>query len=147
LYGHLSPILATLFFPSEDALTSLMATFGVFAAGFLMRPLGAVAFGHLGDRLGRKKALVLSVALMAVPTGLIGLLPTYAQAGSLAAVLLVVLRLLQGFSVGGEFTGSIIFLVERTGDPCSPGLYMMLGAAVTVGVVWLIRETYREPLR
>jgi MFS transporter, MHS family, proline/betaine transporter len=113
LYGYLSPILATLFFPSGDPLTSLMATFGVFAAGFLMRPLGAVAFGHLGDRLGRKKALVISVALMAVPTGLIGLLPTYAQAGSLAAVLLVVLRLFQGFSVGGEFTGSIIFLVEH----------------------------------
>jgi len=113
LYGYLSPILATLFFPSGDPLTSLMATFGVFAAGFLMRPLGAVAFGHLGDRLGRKKALVISVALMAVPTGLIGLLPTYAQAGSLAAILLVVLRLLQGFSVGGEFTGSILFLVEH----------------------------------
>src|SRR5262245_5677401 len=88
LYGYLSPILASLFFPSGDPLTSLMATFGVFAAGFLMRPLGAVAFGHLGDRLGRKKALVISVALMAVPTGLIGLLPTDAQAGSLAAVLL-----------------------------------------------------------
>src|SRR5215813_981461 len=113
LYGYLSPILATLFFPSRDPLTSLTATFGVFAAGFLMRPLGAVAFGHLGDRLGRKKALVISVGLMAVPTGLIGLLPTYAQAGSLAAVLLVVLRLLQGFSVGGEFTGSILFLVEH----------------------------------
>jgi MHS family proline/betaine transporter-like MFS transporter len=113
LYGYLSPILATLFFPSGDPLTSLMATFGVFAAGFLMRPLGAVAFGHLGDRLGRKKALVVSVALMAVPTGLIGLLPTYAQAGSLAAVLLVVSRLLQGLSVAGEFTGSIVFLVEH----------------------------------
>src|SRR5262249_52316764 len=96
-----------------DPLTSLMATFGVFAAGFLMRPLGAVAFGHLGDRLGRKKALVVSVALMAVPTGLIGLLPTYAQAGSLAAVLLVRSRLLRRLSVAGEFTGSIVFLVEH----------------------------------
>ncbi len=113
LYGYLAPILATLFFPSKDPLDSLMATFGVFAAGFLMRPLGAIAFGHLGDRLGRKKALVVSVALMAVPTGLMALLPTYAQAGATAAVLLVFLRLLQGFSVGGEFTGSIIFLVEH----------------------------------
>src|SRR5262245_33251115 len=113
LYGYLSPILATLFFPSGDPLTSLMATFGVFAAGFLMRPLGAVAFGHLGDRLGRKKALVISVALMTVPTGLIGLLPTSAQAGSSAAVLLVGLRLLQGFDGGGEVTGAVTFLVEH----------------------------------
>src|SRR3954447_4508221 len=113
LYGYLAPVLATLFFPSKDPLDSLMATFGVFAAGFLMRPLGAIAFGHLGDRLGREKALVISVALMAVPTGLMTLLPTYAQAGATAAVLLVLLRLLQGFSVGGEFTGSIIFLVEH----------------------------------
>jgi MHS family proline/betaine transporter-like MFS transporter len=113
LYGYMAPVLATLFFPSKNPLDSLMATFGVFAAGFLLRPLGGIAFGHLGDRLGRKKALVLSVALMAVPTGLIGLLPTYAAVGATAAVLLVLLRLLQGFSVGGEFTGSIIFLVEH----------------------------------
>lgn len=79
LYGYLAPVLATLFFPAKNALNSLMATFGVFAAGFLMRPLGAIAFGHLGDRLGRKKALVISVSLMAVPTGLIALLPTYAE--------------------------------------------------------------------
>jgi MHS family proline/betaine transporter-like MFS transporter len=114
LYGYLAPVLATLFFPANDPLNSLMATFGVFAAGFLLRPLGAIAFGHLGDRLGRKKALVVSVALMAVPTGLIALLPTYAEVGATAAVLLVLLRLLQGFSVGGEFTGSIIFLVEHS---------------------------------
>src|SRR6516162_10834162 len=113
LYGYMAPVLATLFFPSKDPLGSLMATFGVFAAGFLLRPLGAIAFGHLGDRLGRKKALVVSVTLMAVPTGLIALLPTYAEVGATAAVLLVLLRLLQGFSVGGEFTGSIIFLVEH----------------------------------
>src|SRR5262245_53259578 len=113
LYGYLAPVLATLFFPSKDPLTSLMATFGVFAAGFVMRPLGAIAFGHLGDRFGRKKALVVSVALMAVPTGLIALLPTYAELGATAPALLVLLRLLQGFSVGGEFTGSIIFLVEH----------------------------------
>jgi MHS family proline/betaine transporter-like MFS transporter len=113
LYGYLAPVLATLFFPSKDPFDSLMATFGVFAAGFLMRPLGAIAFGHVGDRLGRKKALVASVALMAVPTGLMALLPTYAEVGATAAVLLVLLRLLQGFSVGGEITGSIIFLVEQ----------------------------------
>jgi MHS family proline/betaine transporter-like MFS transporter len=113
LYGYLAPVLAGLFFPSRDPLDSLLAAFGVFAAGFLLRPLGAVAFGHLGDRLGRKRALVISVALMAIPTGLMALLPTHAEAGATAAVLLVLLRLLQGFSVGGEFTGSTIFLVEH----------------------------------
>ena len=113
LYGYMAPVLATLFFPSKNPLDSLMATFGVFAAGFLLRPLGAIAFGHLGDRLGRKKALVVSVALMTVPTGLMALLPTYASVGATAAILLVLLRLLQGFSVGGEMTGSIIFLVEH----------------------------------
>jgi MHS family proline/betaine transporter-like MFS transporter len=113
LYGYLAPVLATLFFPSSDPFASLIATFGVFAAGFVMRPLGAVAFGHLGDRLGRKKALVVSVTTMAVPTGLIALLPTYSQVGAIAALMLLLLRLLQGFSVGGEMTGSIIFLVEH----------------------------------
>src|SRR5262249_24071219 len=89
LYGYLAPVLATLFFPSKDPLNSLMAMFGPFAARFRRRPLGAIAFGHLGDRLGRKKALVISVVLMAVPTGLIALLPTYAEVGATATVLLV----------------------------------------------------------
>src|SRR5262249_55289066 len=93
LYGYMAPVLATLFFPHKAPLNSLMPTCGVCAAGFLLRPLGAIAFGHLGDRLGRKKALVISVALMAVPTGLIALLPTYAEVGATAAVLLVLLRL------------------------------------------------------
>ena len=113
LYGYFAPVLAHLFFPSEDPAVSLIATFGVFATGFLMRPVGAVIFGHFGDRMGRRKALSASVLLMAGATALMGLLPTYAQIGMTATILLTFLRLLQGISAGGEFTGSISFLVEH----------------------------------
>ncbi|MBL4768147.1 MAG: MFS transporter [Rhodobacteraceae bacterium] len=113
VYGFFAPILATLFFPSDDPVTSLIAAYGAFAAGFLMRPVGAVIFGHIGDRLGRKRALTLSIVLMAIPSLCIGLLPTYEQIGVTAGVLLVVLRMLQGVAVGGEFTGSIVYLTEN----------------------------------
>jgi len=113
LYGYFAPVLAHLFFPSEDPAVSLVLTFGVFATGFLMRPVGAAIFGHFGDRMGRRKALSASVLLMAGATTLMGLLPTYAQIGMTATVLLTFLRLLQGISAGGEFTGSISFLVEH----------------------------------
>jgi MFS transporter, MHS family, proline/betaine transporter len=112
LYVYVAPVIAQLFFPSDDQLVSLMATFGVFAAGYLMRPLGALFFGSYGDRRGRKAALTLSVAMMSGPMVLIGVLPTHATIGAAAAVLLVLLRLVQGFSVGGEFGGSIVLLEE-----------------------------------
>lgn len=113
LYGYFAPILAPLFFPSEDPLASLLSTFGVFAVGFFARPVGAVLFGHLGDTRGRKTALVWSVMLMAVPTFLLGLLPSHAEIGLAAPIVLTVLRILQGLSVGGEFAGSMAFLVEH----------------------------------
>lgn len=112
LFGYFAPVIATLFFPSDRHLVSLINTFGVFAAGFLMRPVGAAVFGHVGDTMGRKKALAASVILMALPTFLMGVLPTYEQIGAAAPILLTLLRLLQGLSVGGEYTGSITFLVE-----------------------------------
>ena len=92
LYGYFAPVLAHLFFPSEDPAVSLIATFGVFATGFLMRPVGAVIFGHFGDRMGRRKALSASVLLMAGATALMGLLPTYAQIGMTATILLTFLE-------------------------------------------------------
>lgn len=113
VYGFFAPTLGKLFFPSDNPTTSLIAAFGAFAAGFLMRPVGAVLFGHIGDRLGRKKALTLSVMMMAVPTLLVGVLPTHAQIGVTAAVLMVLLRMIQGVSVGGEYTSSFVFLVEH----------------------------------
>lgn len=114
LYGYFATILSGQFFPSTNHFASLMATFGVFAAGFIMRPLGAVVFGHIGDKKGRKNALLWSIYLMTIPTTLIGLLPTYDQIGWVAPVLLTMIRLLQGLSMGGEFTGSMIFIVEHT---------------------------------
>lgn len=114
LYGYFATILSSQFFPSTNHFVSLMATFGVFAAGFIMRPLGAIVFGHIGDKKGRKNALLWSIYLMTIPTTLIGLLPTYEQIGWMAPALLTVIRLLQGLSMGGEFTGSMIFIVEHT---------------------------------
>jgi MFS transporter, MHS family, proline/betaine transporter len=99
--------------PQKDRLVALVDTFGVFAAGFLVRPLGGVLFGYVGDRWGRKRALELSVLLMAVSTTLIGLLPPYASIGLAAPLLLTLMRLLQGLSVGGEYVGSMSFLSEH----------------------------------
>ncbi len=113
LYGFFAPFIAKQFFPSDDQVSSLLATFGVFAVGFFMRPVGAVIFGILGDKLGRKKVLEISVVMMAIPTTLIGVLPTHEQAGILAPILLTLIRLIQGVSVGGEFTGSISYVVEQ----------------------------------
>src|SRR5262249_3825006 len=98
-------------------------------AGFLMRPIGSLVFGHVGDKLGRKSALTASVLMMAVPTFLVGLLPTYREIGVAASALLVLLRLLQGVSVGGEWSTSAIFLVERS----APGHRGRLGSLVTFG--------------
>lgn len=113
LYGYLAAILANLFFPTTDHLASLIATFGVFASGFLMRPLGALFFGYLGDKIGRKQTLIISIFLMAIPTTFVCFLPVYSQIGLLAPIILIIVRLLQGFSIGGEFTGSISYLVEK----------------------------------
>jgi len=114
LYGYMAGFLSRLFFPGQDHLTSLLATYGVFAAGFVMRPLGSAAFGWMGDTFGRSRTMLISVILMALPTMVLGLLPTYATAGGLAPVLLVLVRLLQGLSVGGEFSSSVTYLVETS---------------------------------
>ena len=113
VYGYFASIIGVQFFPSGNRLSSLVASFGVFAAGFLMRPVGSLIFGYVGDRVGRKAALTMSVGAMALPTFLIGLLPTYQQVGIAAPIALTVLRLVQGLSVGGEYTTSFIFLVEQ----------------------------------
>ncbi len=112
IYGYFAAVMGKQFFPAHDPTVSLMASFGVFAVGFLGRPVGALIFGHVGDKHGRKHALMASVLMMALPTLLIGLMPTYAQIGILAPALLVALRLCQGMAVGGEFTTSMVLLVE-----------------------------------
>lgn len=113
LYGYFGPIIATLFFSSPNQATRLIQTLCVFTAGYLMRPLGGIVFGYFGDRYGRKKTLAIAIMLMAIPTTGIGLLPTYAQIGFYGCVLLTVCRLLQGIAVGGEFAGSLIYVLEH----------------------------------
>lgn len=112
IYGLLAPALAGVFFPAENRIASLIGVYGLFAAGFAMRPVGGVVLGHLGDRLGRRFVLIYSVVLMGIATAAIGLLPSYREIGVGAPLLLLLIRLVQGFSVGGEFTGSVSYLVE-----------------------------------
>ena len=114
LYAQMSFILSELFFPGTDESLKLLATFGVFAVGFVFRPLGAVLFGYIGDRYGRRVSLVLAILMMAIPTGCIGLLPTYAEIGIWAPILLTLIRVFQGLSLGGEFSGSITYVVEHS---------------------------------
>ncbi len=112
LFGYFAPLIAASFFPAGNHLTSLLQTYGVFAAGFMMRSLGAVLFVYIGDRFGRSRALFLSVLMMGFPTFLLGLIPTYDRIGVWAPILLVGVRLIQGLSVGGEFSGSVTYMVE-----------------------------------
>lgn len=106
-------VFGALFFPSDDKLFSTMAAFGTFAVGFFARPLGGIIFGHIGDRIGRKKSLVITLLMMGVVTVGIGLLPTYAQIGALAPVLLILLRIVQGIAVGGEWGGAVLMAGEH----------------------------------
>lgn len=129
VYAFFASTIGRLFFPHSSELDSLIAAFGVFAAGYLMRPIGGIVFGHIGDRYGRKPLLVISTLAMAVPTFAIGLLPTTAQIGPVAAVLLVVLRVLQGISIGGEYTGSVVYMAETA----KPGRRGLLCTAAILG--------------
>ena len=113
IYGFLAPILGKLFFPSEDAFASLLSAFGAFAVGYAARPVGGAIFGHLGDRFGRKTALVVSIIAMGAATSAIGVLPDHDQIGTAAALFLVVLRIVQGLSVGGEYSCSIVYMAEH----------------------------------
>ncbi len=113
VYGYFAAVIGHLFFPSEDPSVSLIAAFGAFAAGFVVRPLGGLVFGYVGDKVGRKRALTLSVICMAVPTVAIAFVPSHAEIGVMAPLLIVCLRILQGLSVGGEYTSSLIFMVEQ----------------------------------
>lgn len=112
LFGFFATLLAPLFFPTDNQAISIISSLGTFAAGFLMRPLGGIVFGHLGDKFGRRQALALSIFLVTIPTFTIGILPVYAEIGIAAPIILVICRLLQGLCVGGEYSGASIFVIE-----------------------------------
>lgn len=133
LYMHFLPILSPLFFPSEEPFISSLLGMASFAVGFLMRPLGGLVFGHIGDRWGRKAALGISIILISFPTFIIGLLPTYAQIGISASISLVLCRLIQNFCVGGEVIGGSIFLVEHAKPGYENRASSLLNVAVQAG--------------
>ena len=114
LYGTAAALIFNkLFFPSVDPIAGTLLAFGTYALGFFARPVGGIVFGHYGDRIGRKKLLMLSLILMGAATALIGLLPTYDQIGIAAPLLLIALRLVQGFAVGGEWGGAVLLVAEH----------------------------------
>lgn len=113
LFANFASIIATLFFPSSDSMTALLLTFAVFATGFLVRPIGAILFGYIGDHLGRRTALITSISIITLPTLFIGLLPTYSSIGLAAPVLLTLLRILQGIAISGEMNSAATYLVEH----------------------------------
>ena len=113
IYGYFAVQIGRAFFPQADAVAQVLAAFGIFAVGYVVRPLGGVLIGHIGDRYGRQRALVFSITAMAAPTLLVGLLPGFHTLGEAAPVLLTLLRMIQGLSVGGEWTTSFTYLVEH----------------------------------
>ncbi|MEV4176832.1 MFS transporter [Nonomuraea sp. NPDC049709] len=130
IYGTASALVfGTLFFPEADSGTGTLAAFATFWVGFLTRPLGGIVFGHLGDRIGRKNVLVVTLILMGSATTLIGVLPTYASIGYAAPLLLVLLRALQGIAVGGEWGGAVLMATENAAQ----GRRGMAGAWVQQG--------------
>jgi MHS family proline/betaine transporter-like MFS transporter len=146
VYGYFAGDIGQQFFPQSSPDAQQLLTFAIFAIGFFARPLGSLALGMIGDRVGRRALLTLSIALMGGSTIVIGLLPTYQQIGVTAPLLLVVMRLIQGFSVGGEFTGSMVYTTESS-SPLTRGLISSSTAAGTTigfilgsGAAWLINS-------
>ncbi|UPW11584.1 MFS transporter [Gordonia terrae] len=147
VYGFLAVVIAPLFFPSDSPGTSILATLAVFGVAYVARPLGGIFFGRLGDRRGRRSALVATVVCMGIACGILGLLPTHSSIGVLAPILLVLVRLAQGFSAGGEVGGAATYIAEsapahRRGffgsfTPIGSTLGFAVAAAV-VGLVTLL---------
>ncbi|MBS9721205.1 MHS family MFS transporter [Tianweitania sp. BSSL-BM11] len=145
LYGVIAGIVFNqLYFPASDPLVSIVLAYATFAVGFLARPLGGIIFGHFGDKLGRKQMLVMTILIMGVATVLIGLLPTYAQIGVAAPILLLILRVAQGIGIGGEWGGAVLMAYEfapehKRGYYASiPQIGLAIGLCLSSGVVALL---------
>ena len=130
VYGYFASDIGHQFFPQSSAGAQQLLAFAVFAVGFFARPIGSLALGMVGDRIGRRALLTLSIGLMGGSTLLLGLLPTYQQIGVAAPLLLVTMRLIQGFSVGGEFTGSMVYTTESA----SPMMRGLISSSTAAGV-------------
>ena len=130
LYAYFATVISNLFFPADNPFISMILTFATFAIGLAARPIGGIIFGHIGDKYSRKKMLVLTVLLMSIPTLCIGLLPTYKQIGIIAPICLVMLRILQGVALGGEFGASCVYLFESV----SPKKRGFFGCMALTGV-------------
>ncbi|WP_394835335.1 MHS family MFS transporter [Pendulispora rubella] len=150
LYGSLAVFFGGLFFPKGNDTAALLASLATFGAGFGVRPLGALVFGHVGDLVGRKYTFLITMATMGLGTALIGLLPTYASMGLVATGMLVFLRLLQGLALGGEYGGAATYVAEHVPDG-QRGFYTSfiqttatLGFFVSMGVIGLTRTTVGE---
>ncbi|MFI5586449.1 MFS transporter [Amycolatopsis sp. NPDC051758] len=135
LYGYTAGVIALTFFPPGNQAAALLGTFAVYGVAFVARPLGAVVFGRIGDRRGRRVALGLSIVIMGAATAVMGLLPGWSSAGVLAPVLLLVCRLVQGFSAGGEYTGALTFTVEHAPDHRRAWYLGLVGASTMLGAV------------
>lgn len=144
VYGYFASDIGRQFFPQSDPAAQQILAFAVFAIGFAARPLGSLVLGPIGDRLGRRALLTISIGLMGGATLLLGLLPTYAQIGVAAPLLLVTMRLIQGFSLGGEFTGSMVYTTELASPRERGFVSSSTAAGVTIGFIlgslsaWLV---------
>ena len=153
IFGLLSGVIGDLFFSKQDALGSLISGFGVFSVAYLTRPIGGVVFGYIGDKFGRKKSYVAALLLMIIPSISVGLLPVYSQIGVLAPIVLVFLRLIHGFALGGTFSGNVLYMMERTPDQhrgLVSGLaqaaigfsFILASMTVSVGLFFLSKESF-----
>ncbi|MBC7976122.1 MAG: MFS transporter [Myxococcales bacterium] len=129
VYGYLTHSIGKNFFPTTDPTAQLLTTYAVFAIGFFFRPIGSIVLGPVGDRIGRRALLTLSIALMGGSTLVIGVLPTYETIGVAAPILLIAMRMIQGFSLGGEFTGSMVYTTELA----SPRLRGLISSSTAAG--------------
>ncbi|HEX8408595.1 MAG TPA: MFS transporter [Thermoanaerobaculia bacterium] len=150
IFGSLFAVMSGLFFPKENPTAGVLLTLATFATGFAVRPFGAIVFGRVGDLVGRKYAFLITLLIMGGATFVIGLLPTYEQVGMLAPILLVILRLLQGLALGGEYGGAAVYVAEHVPDK-RRGFYTSfiqttatLGLFVSLGVILIVRTSMSE---
>ena len=142
IFGSLSTIIAQKFFPDTNPTAALLSTLATFAAGFIVRPFGALVFGRLGDIIGRKYTFLLTLVLMGGSTFLIGCVPTYASIGAWAPLLVLLLRLLQGLALGGEYGGAATYVAEHAPPETDAVIYTSwiqttatLGLFISLGVI------------